>query len=348
MGKGTFAVGVILLALLGAGAVRAQGQATDSMARAVELYGAAEYEEALAVLDRLATSAVSPDDVTSVEEYRAFCLLALGRSSDAELAIATLVKANPTFVLSDSAVSPRVRTTFNDVRLRILPTVVQQQYEAAKSAFEKRDYAKATAGFVTVLRVLADPDVAPIAGTPPLSDLKTLAEGFRDLSTLAAPPSPAPAPAPAPAQASVPAGTQGSARPPTPGTVRPAAPGTVRPATQGSPPPATTGAVATAPLVADANRIYSASDTGVVPPVTLKQALPALPAQLIAMNQGVLELVIDEQGKVESAVLRASVHPRYDALLLDTAKSWRYEPAMRGGVPVKYRKLVQISLRRGQ
>src|SRR4051812_43813041 len=164
MRKGIFAAGVILFALLGAGVARAESQAADSVAHAVELYGAADYEEALVVLDRLATSAVSTDDVTSVQQYRAFCLLALGRSSDAELAIAILVKANPSFVLSDAAVSPRVRTTFNDVRLKVLPVVLQQQYEAAKSAFEKRDFARAAAGFGTVLSVLADPDVAAIAG----------------------------------------------------------------------------------------------------------------------------------------------------------------------------------------
>jgi len=49
-----------------------------------------------------------------------------------------------------------------------------------------------------VLKGIADPDVTPLAGAPPLSDLRTLATGFRDLSVKNTPPPPPP-PAPKPA-----------------------------------------------------------------------------------------------------------------------------------------------------
>jgi hypothetical protein len=32
----------------------------------------------------------------------------------------------------------------------------------------------------------------------------------------------------------------------------------------------------------------------------------------------------------------------YDPLLMTAARDWRYRPATAGGVPVKYRKLIQV------
>ena len=65
--------------------------------------------------------------------------------------------------------------------------------------------------------------------------------------------------------------------------------------------------------------------------------LPPFPAQLPVANRGVLELVIDQSGVVESATMRESVNPRYDNQLLTAAKSWQYRPAMLSGKPVTYR-----------
>ena len=55
--------------------------------------------------------------------------------------------------------------------------------------------------------------------------------------------------------------------------------------------------------------------------------------------------MIDEQGAVESLMMRVSIDPRYDRMVLDAARSWHYRPAMRGGVPVKYRKMMQIAVK---
>jgi TonB family protein len=88
------------------------------------------------------------------------------------------------------------------------------------------------------------------------------------------------------------------------------------------------------------------SDTQVVPPAVLKQALPPFPAQLPTAQRGVLELVINEDGVVESATMRESVNPRYDPQLLSAAKSWQYKPATLDGVPVKYRKMMQVDVKR--
>jgi hypothetical protein len=34
----------------------------------------------------------------------------------------------------------------------------------------------------------------------------------------------------------------------------------------------------------------------------------------------------------------------YDTLLMAAAREWRYQPAMHEGRPVKYRKLIQVTL----
>jgi outer membrane biosynthesis protein TonB len=44
--------------------------------------------------------------------------------------------------------------------------------------------------------------------------------------------------------------------------------------------------------------------------------------------------------------MRAPVHPVYDAQVLAAAVEWRYEPARLGGVPVKFRKRIQINVAR--
>jgi TonB family protein len=59
---------------------------------------------------------------------------------------------------------------------------------------------------------------------------------------------------------------------------------------------------------------------------------------------GVIELVVSEEGKVLSATIEKSVNTRYDALLLDAAKSWTFKPATRDGAPVKFRYQMAVNL----
>ncbi len=42
-----------------------------------------------------------------------------------------------------------------------------------------------------------------------------------------------------------------------------------------------------------------------------------------------------------------SVTSGYDRLVLAATRTWRYKPASANGVPVKYRKIVQINVRTG-
>jgi tetratricopeptide (TPR) repeat protein len=185
--------GCLLLLLVFAPAARAQ----DPIAKARELYAAAAYEEALTMLDGLAAGKHGAIDTQVVELYRTLCLLAVGRRDEADKAIEGIIAANPLFRPGDD-VSPRMRTAFADARQRLLPALIQQQYEQAKAAFDREDFVAAASGFKRVVDTVADPDITQAAAQPPLSDLRTLAAGFHELSVKAVPPPPPPTP-PAPA-----------------------------------------------------------------------------------------------------------------------------------------------------
>ena len=279
---------------------RAGAQEGD-LSAARDLYASAAYDDALTVLNRLRSSEHPANQSRAIEQYRAFCLLALGRSADAEQAIEAVVAAEPSFQPGDGDASPRVRLAFTSVRRRMLPSIIQQRYAVAKAAFDRKEFASAADGFAQVLTALADRDVASEAKQPPLSDLRTLAGGFQELAAkAAAPPPPAPAPAAIPAP------------PP--------------------PPPA-------------APRVYAGDEAGVVPPSIVSQALPPFPGQIVIPRTGKLEVVIDESGVVESAIMTGSVAPNYDVMVLAATKAWRYQPARLNGVPVKFRKAVQITVK---
>jgi hypothetical protein len=275
----------------------------DSLATARELYAAASYEDALAMLDRLRTPADVPDIGRTIAQYRAFCLFALGRTAEAEHAIETVVATEPSFQPTDAETSPRVRAAFGQVRGRVLPGIIQQKYGLAKAAFDRKEFAAAADGFKVVAEMLDDRDVRVAAQSPPLSDLRALAAGFRELSvTAAAPPPPPP------------------------------------------PPPPVTKAEPAAPASPRAPRVYSADDPDVVPPLVVRQTLPNFRYKPTAVGQLKVAVEIDQAGGVEGVTMIALLDPEFDRLLQDAAWKWQYKPATREGVPVKYRKIIQLNL----
>jgi hypothetical protein len=94
--------------------------------------------------------------------------------------------------------------------------------------------------------------------------------------------------------------------------------------------------------------IFSADEAQVVPPVANRQDVPPVPTAIRNQirDKGLLEVIIDEQGRVIGLDLRIRLHPIFDSQLLAAAKDWRYRPATLRGKPVRYRKLVQISVAR--
>src|SRR5258708_17931676 len=181
-------------------AAYAQAPPQDPLAAARDLYASARYDEALAMLNDIHTSAATTPvaERKSVEQYRSLCLLALGRGSEAENAIAAVVTADPTYQPGEAEASPRVRTAFSDVRKRVLPEIATAHYAEAKGSFDHKMFAQASQQFRQVIALLEDADMGGR-----LSDLRTLSAGFLDLAVAAtAPPpealKPAPAPTPAP------------------------------------------------------------------------------------------------------------------------------------------------------
>ncbi len=104
-------------------------------------------------------------------------------------------------------------------------------------------------------------------------------------------------------------------------------------------------AAALAPTAAPVEPVAKAAM--VVPPVAILQKVPPIPSNLIRMTQlkaGVLELMIDETGKVEEARFLSPIHPVYDGMVTSAAKGWKYQPATADGKPIKYRKTIRIAV----
>jgi len=280
----------------------------NSLETARNLYASARYDEALLVLNGLRPGPDVTNDLKAIEQYRSLCLLALGRAEEAEAAISAVIAADPMYQPSEAEASPRVRAAFAEVRQRRLPEISRERYSSAKAAFDRKDFARSEQEFRELLQLIDDPDMAGR-----LADLRVLVEGFLDLSTAAAAPPPAPQSAePAPA----------------------------------SPPPAPPPAPAPATPEAQSDRVFGAEDNGVVPPVAIKQEVPRLPSTIASQTRerGLMEIVIDEQGRVTHIELRGRMHPVFDSQLIAAAKDWRYRPATFNGRAVKYRKLVQINI----
>ena len=138
-----------------------------------------------------------------------------------------------------------------------------------------------------------------------LADLRLLVSGFLDLSAAAAAPPPEPKP---------------------------------EPRRQEVPPPA--------PVVPDLTKIYTSDDEGVTPATPIRQEVPRVPAQVAnqTRDRGILDVTIDEQGRVIAAAIRVGLHPIFDGQILLAAKEWRYQPATLNGRPVKFRKIIQITV----
>jgi soluble cytochrome b562 len=103
--------------------------------------------------------------------------------------------------------------------------------------------------------------------------------------------------------------------------------------------------VAAAPTAAPVEPVSKAAV--VVPPVAVLQKVPPIPSNLLRMTQlkaGVLELMIDETGKVEDARFTSPIHPVYDGMVTSAAKGWKYQPATADGKPIKYRKTIRIAV----
>jgi TonB family protein len=98
------------------------------------------------------------------------------------------------------------------------------------------------------------------------------------------------------------------------------------------------------PATIQAPKLYTSEDRDVIPPQAIRQQIPAFPGKVTMTKSGVLELVIDRSGNVESAMMRVSVNAQYDRMATAAAKNWQYQPATVDGAPVKFVKRIQVTL----
>jgi TonB family protein len=247
------------------------------------LYAAAEYDKAL--------EAVAPLDTVEAQQYKALCLLALGRQADANTAIEALVTASPTFVPSSEDAPPRFVELVTKVRQKLLPGLARRAFADGRERYTAKETDEALKRFTLVLTLLSDP---AFTDSNTKQDLETLAKGFIDLARAAAPP--------------------------------------VKPAPVAEPIPA--GAAAPAPTPTAAPKVTV--------PVALVQTVPPMPLDIAARAGGrlVLVVLIDAAGKVTEATVKESVHPRYDRMVTQATRDWRYTPATRDGVPIPSEQIV--------
>ena len=161
----------------------ASAQTPDALQQVKSLYASAAYEDALSVIARAQTSGRRPE----FEQYRVFCLVALGRTAEAERAIAAVVQADPSFVPDTREMSPRIRDMFAKTRRALVPEIAHRLYVEARESLDRHDKAAATAKFEAVVRLIDsanDDKTRPNGDTeePLLSELRLLASGFLDLS----------------------------------------------------------------------------------------------------------------------------------------------------------------------
>lgn len=169
----TSAILFVLFALAGQGS--APLPQVDNLAAAKALYASGSYEDALGRLD----AGYSDGTADEVDQYRSLCLLALGRTAEAQRSLEVLVRRSPLFKMSEADVSPRVVSLFHDVRKRLLPAVVRDLYTKAKTNFDQKVYATAKLQLTDLVALIGDEDIADQAA---LADLKMLGEGFLKLT----------------------------------------------------------------------------------------------------------------------------------------------------------------------
>jgi TonB family protein len=299
---------VVIVVLMGAPSVVL---AQDPISAARDLYASAAYAEALAELARVEATAPAPATKRDADVYRTFCLVALGRDTEAQAVAESLVRRDPMLSLDQFPdASPRIATMYASVRRRVLPQVVKDEFRAAR-ALAAGNAPEAQPRLQHVRQLL---DAARQAGAwdETMADMRLIVDGFLDLAHTAERQNAAAEAAPV-------------AAPPEPT----------------SPPPAV---VSSSPAALAA----SSKDGGVLAPIPVFQPGPAIPPALLLMvrqlhRSSTIDVLINEQGTVDDVTVKQSVTPAYDSLIVAAARRWRYKPALKDGVPVKFVSTVVVN-----
>jgi TonB family protein len=149
--------------------------ADEPLADAKALFAAASFDGALAALDRLDSANGGRPEAL---EYKALCLLALGRSADAQTITETLVTTVPTFAPADADLSPRFVELLTETRRRMVPVIARKLFADAREQYRAKNHADAQRTFEQVVTLASD---GVWRETADADDLRTLASGFLDL-----------------------------------------------------------------------------------------------------------------------------------------------------------------------
>ena len=316
-------VGALLLAM--GAALGAQ----DLLSAARDQYASAAYEDALSTLNRL-DGDVTPEVARQADEYRAFCLYALGRTGEAESVAESIIRKEPTLVRLETAdASPRLESMFSDVRKRLLPSLIRERYRVARAAVEQKSFSAAEPKLADARSMIAEAEKLGVKDDG-LADLSVLVDGFLQLirSTAdqksAEPAAVAAAVTPAPA-------TPAAGR--TPASTAPRADAAARQ-------PAAAEAKAAATAIP---QVYSAADEGVSPPIAIEQKMPTMTTEMqmitrAVKSRGMIDILIDETGRVIDATVRQSMNSAFDGMVVRAARNWKYRPALVNGTPVRFLK----------
>lgn len=280
-------------------------QAPDSVAEARALYGQADYEASLALLDRLAqVPGQSGQTLVDTHAVRVLCLIGLGRDDAAREGMARLVDLDPRFSFDRLDVAPRVKAMFLAVRSAELPDVARRRFSAARLALARGDTEAAAREFALVRDVLGEAGLASEPGSA-LADLRLLASGFWELASRATT----------------------TATP----LAEPVSPATTT-AGRGNPP----RAVGTAGRRSDV-RLPMPLDEEVPEWVGM---LVADGATLRAT----LDVTVDTRGRVTFVNVVGSTHPGLNRTLVAIAGAWRYQPGALDGKPAQLVRRVTIAV----
>ena len=275
--------------------------AQEPLTKAKALYDSAAYEEALTVLGSV--------NMPEAQQYRALCMLALGRPQDATGAVELLVSSSPTFEPSAEDVPPRFVTLVSEAKKKLLPGIARKTFNEGREQFKTGDRDAALKKFDLVVTLTSSPG---FKDSPDAEDLRTLASGFIEL-----------------ANASAPLQARADAKTPS------AAPAN---------PPAPVPVVET-PKPAEAETAQGASE--VIQPVAVRQTIPPVPSGISGLGSPTasVKVEIGADGRVVNAAMQQPSHPLYDRLVLQAARDWLYTPALLNGRPVPSEKVVTIQLR---
>lgn len=281
--------------------------AQDPLSAARDLYASAAYAEALAELARVESTA-TPATKRDADAYRTFCFVALGRDTEAQALAESLVRRDPMLSIDQFPdASPRIADMFAAARRRVLPQLVKDEFRLARAV------AAGSAPEESKLRHVRQLlDAAQKAGAwdETLADMRLIVDGFLELARTA--------------EQQNAAAEAAAAAPPEP--------------------PSPPAAVRSAPVAAS-------STDGIVAPIPVFQPGPNIPPALLLLvrqlhRTSTIDVLINERGTVDEVTVKQSVTPAYDALVVAAARRWRYKPAFKDGVPVKFVSTVVINATR--